>query len=46
MSIIDTPETEESLLLSDEAFEDNNDPVQFIFEDPSSMLLGQIVYDL
>lgn len=46
MSITDTPEIEESLLLNDEAFEEDNDPVQFIFEDPSSMLLGQIVYDL
>jgi len=46
MSITDTPELEESLLLNDEAFEDNNDPTEFIFEDPSAMLFGQIVYDL
>ena len=46
MSIIDKPEIEESLLLNDEAFEDDHDPTEFIFEDPSAMLFGQIVYDL
>jgi len=46
MSVQNHPELEESLLLNDEAFEDNNDPTEFIFEDPSAMLFGQIVYDL
>ena len=38
--------TEDSMLLNDEAFEEGNDPMEHIVEEPSAMLFGEVVYDL
>ena len=38
--------TEDSMLLDDKAFEEGNDPISHIVEDPDVMLWGEIVYDL
>ena len=37
---------EDSMLLSDQAFKEGNDPISHIVEEPDVMLFGEIVYDL